>query len=386
MTGDEEGVDPRVREHAETIVDWSLRVSPGEQVLIRVDDGAHDLAAATAEAIGERGGVPIPLYASGAVRDRYLAGLEEAVEADDGTIPTDESGDPEVPEPTAERRLYEAVDKVLAIEGSAESASVDVDEEVRSAAGRAREPVREADRETPTMITVHPTANGAGSVDMTLPEYREFVYDAVLRDWEALAEEMDRLKRLLDAGSTLRVVAEDTDLRMNVEERTAVNSTASIAHGSSNLPSGEVFTAPADTEGEITFDLPKGHRTGSIEGARLTFEDGEVVAFSAAENEAGLAEILDTDPGASRAGEFGIGMNRGLAEPVGKILFDEKISGTVHLALGRGYADCYPDPGDANESAVHVDLLRTMGEGSRIEVDGEVIQRDGRFRWEDANR
>lgn len=383
---DEEDVDPRVQEHAEIITDWSLRVAPGEQILLKVDDGAHALAAATAEAIGARGAVPITLYSSGAVRDRYLRGLDRAIAGADGSIPVSEEGDPIVPTPTAEQQLYEAVDKVLAIEGSVVSSSIEVDEETRQALTKAREPVKKADRDTPTMLTVHPTVNGAESVDMTLSEYQDFVYDAVLRDWSELAAEMERLKALLDEGSTVRIVAEDTDVTMSIEDRTAVNSSASIAHRSTNLPSGEVFTAPAAVDGTIHFDLPKYHRTGQIRGATLTFENGKVTEYTAEENEAGLGQILETDPGARRVGELGIGMNRGLDEPVGKILFDEKIAGTVHLALGRGYPDCYPDPDDANESAVHVDLLRTMGEGSRIEIDGDPIQKDGYFGWEDPDR
>lgn len=146
-------IDRRIREHAETAVDWSLRVAPGEQVLLRVDDGAHDLAVAAAEAIGERGAVPVALCASHAVRDAYLAGVERTVD-DQGHsgigAGRDRVGDDACfPEPSAERALYEAVDKVLAIERSAEPNDAAVGGGIRSAYRRARSGVRDAATDTP---------------------------------------------------------------------------------------------------------------------------------------------------------------------------------------------------------------------------------------------
>jgi aminopeptidase len=109
-----------------------------------------------------------------------------------------------------------------------------------------------------------------------------------------------------------------------------------------------------------------------------------VVEFSAAAGEAALADLLDTDDGAKRLGELGIGMNRGITRPTDNVLFDEKMAGTVHLALGRAYDACLPDGQAGNGSAIHVDLITRMGEGSRLVVDGATIQRDGVFRWEEG--
>ena len=116
----------------------------------------------------------------------------------------------------------------------------------------------------------------------------------------------------------------------------------------------------------------------------LTFEDGAVVDFAAETGEDALASVLDTDPGARRLGELGVGMNRGIDRFTDSILFDEKMAGTIHLALGRAYDACLPDGESGNESAVHTDLITRMGEGSRLVVDGETVQRDGVFRWEDG--
>jgi aminopeptidase len=217
---------------------------------------------------------------------------------------------------------------------------------------------------------------------MSYEAYRDFVYGAVLRDWEVLAAEMQQLKEAFDAGEEVRIVAEGTDVTMSIAERTAVNSAASVAYDSHNLPSGEVFTAPHGTEGEVLFDVPMTINDRRVRDVRLVFEDGEVVDFGAGEGEDVIREVLDTDEGARRLGELGVGMNRGIDRPTDSILFDEKMGGTVHLALGRAYDACLPEGETGNDSATHTDLITRMGEGSRLEVDGEVLQEDGVFRWE----
>jgi aminopeptidase len=233
---------------------------------------------------------------------------------------------------------------------------------------------------------------------MAFEEYQDFLYRAVLRDWESLAEEMARLKALLDDGDHVRIYVETpdgvaTDLSLSIADRTAVNSAASVAYDSHNLPSGEVFTAPLvdSVDGDVTFDVPVTVDDRQVRDARLTFEDGELVDVAAAQGADALAGVLDTDPGARRLGELGIGMNRGIDRPTGQILFDEKMAGTVHLALGRAYDACLPEGEAGNDSAVHQDLIVDMSgtvvdadRSSRLEVDGEVIQRDGLFRWENG--
>jgi aminopeptidase len=213
---------------------------------------------------------------------------------------------------------------------------------------------------------------------MSYEGYRAFVHGAVLRDWSALAAEMAGVKDLLDDANEVRIVDDDTDLTLDVRGRVAVNSAASVAYDSHNLPSGEVFTAPAGAEGRVTFDVPMTIDDRRVRDAWLVFEDGAVVDAGAASGADALTSVLDTDAGARRLGELGVGMNEGIDRPTDSILFDEKMAGTVHLALGRAYDACVPD-GSGNESAVHVDLIRRMGEGSRLAVDGETVQRDGEF-------
>ena len=378
-------MDERVREHADVLVDWSARVEAGDDVVVSVAEDAHELGVAVAEALGERGASVTTLYGSAELSRAYLKGAEAGADGAGGAGVPDFDDDPAV-----ERALFAAADAYLRIGGGRNTtATADVSSETRQAYAKARTDVREARMDTDWVSTVHPTRSLAQQAGMAYEEYREFVYDAVLRDWEALADEMAAMKDALDAGETVRIVTErddapDTDVSMSIAGRTAVNSAASVAYDSHNLPSGEVFTAPADTEGEVFFDVPMTIDATRVRDVHLVFEDGEVVDFSAGAGEDALAGVLDTDSGARRLGELGIGMNRGIDRFTDSILFDEKMGDTVHLAVGRAYDACLPDGESGNDSAVHVDMISDVSAGSRLEIDGEVVQRNGTFRWEDG--
>ncbi|NHN48321.1 aminopeptidase [Halostella sp. JP-L12] len=362
-------MDDRVHEHAEVLVDWSARIEEGDDVVVDVGPDAHDLAVAVAEKLGERGANPVTLYSSGEVTRAYLR-------AHGGDFDED---------PDHKLALMENADAVLSLGGGRNTAATaDVPSERRQASRKAERGVREAYMDADWVSTVHPTRSLAQQAGMAFKEYQDFVYDAVLRDWEELAEEMAKMKEILDEGSEVRLVKEDTDLTMSIEGRTAVNSAASVAYDSHNLPSGEVFTAPYDTEGTVYFDVPMTLQGSAVRGVRLTFEGGEVVDYAAEQGEAVVGDILDTDEGARRLGELGIGMNRGIDRVTDNILFDEKMGDTVHLALGRAYDSNLPEGESGNDSAVHEDMITDVSEDSRLEVDGEVVQRNGTFRWEDG--
>lgn len=399
-------MDERVREHAAVLVDWSARVEAGDDVVVSVAEGAHDLAVAVARELGKRGATVTALYDSAELTRGYLRGVaaggaggaggatntaDATDETDtDGTTDTDDTTDAFETEQTAEKALYAAADVVLRLGGGRNTtATADIARETRQAYATARADVREARLDTDWVSTVHPTRSLAQQAGMSYEAYKSFVYDAVLRDWEALAAEMTRLKSILDTGETVRLVTEredapNTDVSMSIEGRTAVNSAASVAYDSHNLPSGEVFTAPFDTEGEVFFDVPMTIDSTRVEGVHLVFEAGEVVECKADHGEATLAGVLETDPGARRLGELGIGMNRGIDSATDSILFDEKMAETVHLAVGRAYDACLPAGEAGNESAVHVDMITDVSDSARLIVDGEIIQQDGTFRWEDG--
>ncbi|WP_363464369.1 aminopeptidase [Halogeometricum borinquense] len=362
-------MDPRIRDHAEVLVDWSARIESGDDVVVSVAEGAHELAVAVAEKLGERGANVVTTYASDEVSRAYLRAHD--AEFDFGAH---------------ELALYENADSVLFLGGGRNTfATADVPGETRQASDRASQPVREARMDTDWVSTVHPTRSLAQQAGMSYEEYQQFVYDAVCRDWEELADQMANMKEILDEGSEVRLVkGDDTDIRLSIEGRTAVNSAASVAYDSHNLPSGEVFTAPYDPEGEVFFDVPMTISGSRVRNVHLTFADGEVTDFTAESGEDALAEIFDTDDGARRLGELGIGMNRGIDRFTDNILFDEKMGDTIHLAVGRAYGSCLPEGESGNDSAVHVDMITDVSEESRMEVDGEVVQRNGVFRWEDG--
>jgi aminopeptidase len=360
-------MDDRIRAHAETLVDWSARIEAGDNVIIEVGAGAHELAVAVAEQVGKRGGNLLATYRSGEITRAYLNAHEGAFE----------------PDPGHELAMYERADKVLILKGSKNTAGrADVAGSKRQAYSRARERIREARLDTDWVSTQHPTRAMAQQAGMAYEQYCTFVYEATLRDWEALAEEQAKLKTILDEGESVRIRAEGTDLTLDINGRTAVNSAASVAYDSHNLPSGEVFTAPADAAGVITFDVPMTIDGTRVRDVKLTLKDGVVVDFEASEGKSVISDLLETDAGSRRFGELGVGMNRGIDRVTNNILFDEKMGGTVHLALGRAYDACLPSGESGTDSAIHEDLITTMGKDSVLTVDGDPVQEDGQFRWE----
>jgi aminopeptidase len=362
-------MDQRIHEHAEVLVDWSARIEDGDDVVLSVAEGSHDLAVAVAEKLGERGANVFTHYDSDEIERAH-------VRAHDGEFDSD---------PAHELALYENADSVLRLgRGRNTAAKADVPGERRQAYKRSRRGIREARMDTDWVSTVHPTRSLAQQAGMSYEAYQDFVYDAVLRDWETLADEMANMKELLDEGSEVTIETDGLELTMSIDGRTAVNSAASVAYDSHNLPSGEVFTAPYDTDGEITFDVPMTINSTRVEDVYLKFEDGEVIEHSAGTGEDELTSVLETDDGARRLGELGIGMNRGIDRVTDNILFDEKMGDTIHLAVGRAYDACLPEGETGNDSAVHVDMITDVSEDSRMLIDGEVVQRNGTFRWEDG--
>lgn len=362
-------MDPRIREHADVLVDWSARIEAGDEVVVSVGPEAHEFAVAVAEKLGAVGAHFVMEYSSSEVGTAYSTTFEG-----------------EWSENSLQRGLYEDMDAFLRLGGGRNTAEgSNVPAAVRRAAAAANRETYEARLASDWVGTLHPTRSGAQQAQMSFHEYQDFVYDAILRDWESLADEMAQLKDVLDAGEEVHIskVDDATDITMEIDDRTAVNSAASVAYDSHNLPSGEVFTAPYATEGEVVFDVPMTVRGQRIQNVHLTFEDGEVVDYAADQGEDAIRDVVETDEGAKRLGELGVGMNRGIDQITDNILFDEKMAGTIHLALGRAYTSNLPEGETGNESDVHVDLLTDMRTDSEFRVDGEVIQRNGVFRWED---
>ena len=228
-------------------------------------------------------------------------------------------------------------------------------------------------------LTLYPTPAYAQDADMATDELADLLVRACKLDqpdpvaaWVRLREQQQRLIDWLDGKREIHLTGPGTDLRMSIEGRSWVNS-----DGKRNFPSGEIFTGPVEgsVEGTVRFSYPvvtKGREIGDV---RLRFAAGRVVEASASRGEEALILALDTDEGARRLGEFAFGTNMDLQRFTKTILLDEKIGGTVHMAIGAGY----PDTGSANQSAIHWDLICDLREGGRVTVDGEPFLVDGCF-------
>ncbi|OYR53746.1 aminopeptidase [Halorubrum halodurans] len=358
-------MDPRIREHAEIIADHSTGIEAGDDVVIQLPAEAEDLAVALHEICGDRGANPVYL--------NYSKRAERAFKRSSA----------EFAEPSHRRALYEETDVFVIARGGANvTEDADVDPETNAAYNRAMEEVKRERLSKTWCLTQYPTAGHAQLAGMSTEAYEDFVWDAVSLDWEAQRAFQAEMVEILNDADEVRIRSgEGTDLTLDVSGNAALND-----HGEANLPGGEVFTAPVrdGVHGEVHFDLPLYRYGREIDGVRLRFEDGEVVSHAAERNEDLLAGILDTDEGSRRLGELGIGMNRQIDRFTYNMLFDEKMGDTVHMAVGSAYPDTVGEENDLNESAEHVDMIVDMSEDSVIEVDGEVVQRDGTFAFEDG--
>ena len=229
------------------------------------------------------------------------------------------------------------------------------------------------------VVTAYPTSAAAQEAGMSLRDYSDLVFGSALLDrddpvaaWRELGERLHRLGERLGGVRELRIVGPGTDLSFSVESRTWIP-----CDGLQNLPDGELFTAPVEetVEGEIRFTYPAVYNQRAVEDVRLRFRSGEVVEASAARGQGFLDEMLALDEGARRVGEFSFGLNEAVTRFTGETLFDEKIGGTVHLALG----EAYPESGGINRSALHWDMVCDLREGGEVYADGELVYRDGRF-------
>jgi aminopeptidase len=360
-------MDPRIREHAEIIVDHSTDVQAGDNVVISAPGVAEDLAVALHEVVGDRGATPVYLASDSRAQRAYLRA------ADVDGLET----------PTHTKALYEESDVLIRVRGETNATEQnDVAPDKQAARSKVNQPVQEAALSRRWCLTQFPSPGNAQLANMSTEGYENFVWDAINKDWDAQREHQEQMVEILDPASEVRIKSgETTDVRMSLDGMRTIND-----YAEKNLPGGEVFTAPVpdSVEGEVLFDLPLYHQGREITEARLVFEDGEIVEHAAEKNEDLLTEVLNTDSGASRLGELGIGMNRDIDQFTYNMLFDEKMGDTVHMAVGRAYDDCVGEGREANESAVHVDMIVDMSEDSFIEVDGEVVQRDGTFRFEDG--
>lgn len=228
------------------------------------------------------------------------------------------------------------------------------------------------------ILTYYPTASMAQEAEVAFDWLFDFYFKACLVDYEKMRRSLLKLERVLDQGSQVRLVGEKTNLSLSIKGRLA-----KACYGERNIPDGEVFLAPvADSvNGYVYFDFPSIAFGREVSGVYLEFKNGQVVKAKAEKEEATLRKVLETDKGAKYLGEFAIGANYNITQPMKNTLFDEKIGGTIHMALGRAYKEKRGGaPQGANESAIHWDIVKDMRKkGSFIEVDGKRIFENGKI-------
>ena len=363
--------ESRLETWARTLVDYSVRVRPGDRVAITGGVAAEPLFRALFEAVIERGAFPVMLPTLPGFAPYLLEhGSDEQLQFIS----------------PVERFMREETDVLIVVTAETNTRAMSaVPPERQVVFQKARAQLletylrRAAEGSLRWVGTLYPTDAYAQDADMNTGAFTEFVYAACKLDvpdpaaaWRELANEQDRLIGWLKGKRQVHLRGRDTDLTLSVEGRTWIS-----ADGTMNFPDGEIFTAPVEdsVDGYIRFSFPAVTQGREVDDIRLRFVGGRVVDASAAKNEEFLIRTLDTDPGARVLGEFAIGTNFAIDRFIKNILFDEKIGGTVHMAVGAGY----PESGSVNKSAVHWDMICDLRDGGSIDVDGEPFLRNGAF-------
>jgi aminopeptidase len=363
--------DPRAARLADLLVNYSVAVQPGDKVAIVGGPEALPAVKETMRAVLRAGGHPQVLYFDSELLEILLS------EGNDDQL---------MFVPPDQRLIYEIYDCRIGLGG-------DVNTRILSTADLARQRLRRQALGPLSELAMRRTAEGtyrwvgtqfptqalAQEAGMSLVEYEAFFYRACFVDqpdpaaaWRALGKRQEQLVNYLRGKNRVRVVGPNVELTLSIAGRTWVNS-----HGRRNMPCGEIFTGPVETsvDGWIRFTYPALYASREVDGIELRFVDGKVVNATADKGQAFLDSVLDTDAGARYLGEFAIGTNYGITRFTRSILFDEKIGGTIHVAVGAGY----PQTGSENRSAVHWDMICDMREGGQIWVDGELFYDSGQF-------
>ena len=356
---------------ADLLVNYSIGVKPGDWVYVRGNLVTEPLIAEVVRFILEAGGHPSVNMGSDTLAEyTFKYGNKEQLE---WISPL-------------EQILSDKVDARITILGSSNTRAMsNVDPEKQKTFGLARQEImqtfmsRSASGALRWNGSMYPTLAYAQDADMSLSEYADFVYSATFCDkddpvaeWQKVHAEQQKIIDWLKGKKIVTVKSPNADLTLSIEDRTFINS-----DGKKNMPSGEIFTGPVEdsANGWVNFSYPAVRGGREVEGVRLEFENGKVVKASAKKNEEYLISQLDSDEGSRYLGEWAIGTNYGIKKFTKSILFDEKIGGSFHMAVGAGY----PETGSKNKSAIHWDFICDVRTDSEIRVDGDLLYKDGQF-------
>ncbi|MGH3085861.1 MAG: aminopeptidase [Rubrobacteraceae bacterium] len=358
--------DERLEKLARVLVDYSLGAEERDQVVLSGGVAAEPLIKEVYARLLQVGAIPVPQV--------RLPGMPELFFENAHDFHYEET-------PKITRSIYEQADGFVSIMAPTNTrALANVDPSKQQALGkRDRELTDLVISRERWILTLFPTEALAQESDMSLRDYEEYAFEAMALNeddpvafWRSKAAEQEKLKERLEQAKEIRIVGPETDLTLSVEGRAFINSA-----GTHNMPCGEVFTGPVEdsANGHVYFGIPATAGGRDVSGVRFRFEDGKVVEATAEKGQEYLDSMLDADSGARYLGELGIGTNYHLPRATKSILFDEKLGGTVHLAIGRSYETT----GGKNESSVHWDLITDLREGGELYADGELVQKDGKF-------
>jgi len=354
--------DPRDLQYARLLVEDCLDVQPGWQVILLSSTLGRPLVEEIAGCIARRGAYVLPRISFDGTGLSPFSWLREASDELISRLP-----------PIEEHAILncDAVLQVQAPENARDFS--EVPPERLALLQQATRPAMErlVGGGLPWVGCQYPTPALAQEAGLSTREFADFLYGACLLDWAAERERMQRYADRFDAASEVRIVGEGTDLRLSIAGRQM-----KVDAAGANIPGGEFFCSPVEdsAEGEIAFtEFPAVYGGRELRGIRLRFEGGTVVDASAETNEDLLLAQLDSDEGSRRLGELGIGCNPGITRYMRNTLFDEKIDGTAHLALGQGF----PDMGGTNVSTIHWDIVKDLRSGGALYLDGELVQENG---------
>lgn len=372
-------MDLRVERMAQVLVAYSTSIEPGDRVVIEAEPAGEPLVRALFEQIIKAGGHPhLLMTLSG--RTTWTA-FDEIFMAH----ATDEQLDFA---PTFHKLAYDTFEARIRIHSRSNTKDLtNVDHSRLARRSKALDSItrtqfeRGATGEFKWVTTLFPTNAYAQDTEMSLDEFEDLVFRACHVDdpnkdasayWKKVDQDQKGIVEAFAGGENLEVRGVNCDLTMSIKGRKFLNSS-----GKHNMPDGEVFTGPVEdsVNGWVRFTYPMAYRGSEVDGVELKFEKGKVVEAMASKNQAFLDKMLETDSGARFLGEFAIGNNYGIQHPTRNILFDEKLGGSIHMALGAGY----PETGSVNKSAIHWDLICDMQNDSEILVDGEQVYKDGKF-------
>lgn len=358
--------DTRINRLARLLVRYCTEAKKGDHVAINCTPTAQPLVEAVYEETLKAGAIPVVRMSPDSLNEIFY---KHAMPHHLSTLS---------PFTMAYAKMMDCFINIYSDENT--KALSNVDPARQAARSKAMQPAGDIITDKRWTITLFPTNSYAQEAEMSLAEFEDFVFSATFCDqddpvaaWKNIYRQQERLIGRLKGADEVRIVGRNTDIRLSVRNRTFINS-----DGHRNMPSGEIFCAPVENsaEGYISFDFPVCVHGRQIEGVRLVFRKGKVVEASAEKNADFLKAMIALDPGASRLGELGIGTNFGITKFIKTILFDEKIGGTVHLALGRSPAQT----NGKNKSAIHWDMIKDLRIGGAVYIDGKLFQKDGKFR------